>query len=183
MAYTPRLKEHYRDQIRPQLMEQLGYTSMWQAPRLVKVCVNMGVSEATTNFDTLENAINELAIVLGQRPCITRAKRSIAAFGVRQGQAIGCRATLRANQMWEFLDRLFNIALPRIRDFRGLSRSTFDGRGNYTIGIDDHLIFPELSYDEVEKTRGLSITIVTTAETDEAAAAFLEALGLPLQAA
>ena len=164
-------------------MEQLGYTNIWEAPQLVKVCINMGVGEATSSFESLEHAMDELAIILGQRPCITRAKRSIAAFAVRQGQAIGCRATLRGNRMWEFLDRLFNIALPRIRDFRGLPRSAFDGRGNYTIGLDDHLIFPELSYDDVEKTRGLSITIITTAGTDEAAAALLEGLGIPLQAA
>ncbi len=183
MADTPRLKERYGEQIRPRLVERFGYTNLWQAPRLVKVCVNMGVSEATDRFETLENAMDELSIITGQRPCITRAKRSIATFGLRQGQAIGCRVTLRGARMWEFLDRLLNIALPRIRDFRGLTRNSFDGRGNYTMGINDHLIFPELSYDEVEKTRGLSITIVTTAQADEEAAAFLEDLGLPLQSA
>lgn len=181
MANIPRLKERYSDQIRPRLIEEFSYRNMWEAPHLVKVCVNMGVSEATDRFETLENAMDELVIITGQRPCVTRAKKSIAAFGVRRGQAIGCRVTLRGARMWEFLDRLFNVALPRIRDFRGLPRNSFDGRGNYTIGINDHLIFPELSYDEVEKTRGLSITIVTTAETDEEAAAFLEGMGLPLQ--
>ena len=183
MAYTPRLKERYSEQIVPSLMEQFGYNNIFEVPQLVKVSVNMGVGEATGNFDTLENAVEELAKIIGQRPCITRAKRSIAAFSVRQGNPIGCRATLRGARMWEFVDRLFNATLPRIRDFRGLPRSSFDGRGNYTIGINDHLIFPELGYDDVEKIRGLSITIVTTARSDEEAAALLEALGLPLQAA
>ncbi len=183
MAYKPRLKEQYRDQIQPRLMEQFGYTNPWQAPRLVKISVNMGVGEATSNFETLENAMNELALIIGQRPCITRAKRSISTFNVRKGQAIGCKATVRGARMWEFVDRLFNTALPRIRDFRGLPQSGFDGRGNYTMGLDDHLIFPELSYDEVEKTRGMSITIVTTAKTDEEASALLEGLGMPLASA
>ncbi len=153
---------------------------MWEAPRVQKVCVSTGVSEATTNFETLENAIGELALILGQRPCITRAKQSIAAYGVRAGQAIGCKATLRGDRMWEFLDRLFNIAVPRIRDFRGLPRNGFDGRGNYSLGVNDHLIFPELGYDDVEKTRGFSVTIVTTARTDDEGMALLEGLGLPL---
>ena len=183
MTYVPRLKERYREQILPRLMEQFSYGNAFEAPRLVKVCVNMGVGEATSNFETLEKALTELAKIVGQHPCLTRAKRSIAAFGVREGQAVGCRATLRGARMWEFVDRLFNIALPRIRDFRGLARGSFDGRGNYNIGIDDHLIFPELGYDEVEKTRGLNVAIVSTAETDEEAAALLEALGLPLQSA
>lgn len=182
MAHEPRLKQRYREQVLPRLMEQFGHTNIYQAPQLVKVSVNMGVGEATTNFDTLENAVTELARIVGQRPCITRAKRSIAAFGVRQGQAIGCRATLRGARMWEFLDRLFNVSLPRIRDFRGLPRGSFDGRGNYSIGLDDHLIFPELGYDDVEKVRGFSVTIVSTARTDAEAAALLAGLGLPLQA-
>ncbi len=180
MAYRARLKELYAEKVRGQLAEQFGYTNIWEAPRVQKVCVSMGVSEATTNFETLENAISELALILGQRPCITRAKQSISAYGVRAGQAIGCKATLRGDRMWEFLDRLFNIAVPRIRDFRGLPRNGFDGRGNYSLGVNDHLIFPELGYDDVEKTRGFSVTIVTTAQTDDEGMALLEGLGLPL---
>ncbi len=180
MAYQPRLKVIYQEKVRPALMEQFGYQNIWEVPRPQKIAVSMGVSEATENFESLENAVNELAIVVGQRPCITRARQSIAAFGVREGQAIGCKATLRGARMWEFADRLFNIAVPRIRDFRGLPRSGFDGRGNYSMGINDHLIFPELTYDDVQKTRGLSITIVTTAQTDDEGMALLEAIGLPL---
>ena len=180
MAYQPRLKVMYQEKVRPALMEQFGYQNIWQVPRPQKIAVSMGVSEATDNFELLENAVNELALIVGQRPCITRARQSIAAFGVRQGQAIGCKATLRGARIWEFADRLFNIAVPRIRDFRGLPRSGFDGRGNYSMGVNDHLIFPELTYDDVKKTRGLSITIVTTAQTDDKGIALLEGMGLPL---
>ena len=180
MAYQPRLKILYEETIQPQLTEQFGYKNIWQVPTLQKIVVSMGVSEATDNFETLENAVNELALILGQRPCITRAKQSVAAFGVREGQAIGCKATVRGHRMWEFADRLLNISVPRIRDFRGLPRRAFDGRGNYSLGIDDHLIFPELTYDDVEKSRGLGITIVTTAQSDDEAIALLEAIGLPL---
>ncbi len=180
MADKPRLKVMYEEKVRPALMEQFGYQNIWEVPRPQKIAVSMGVSEATDNFEVLENAIDELALVVGQRPCITRARQSIAAFGVREGQAIGCKATLRGDRMWEFADRLFNIVIPRIRDFRGLPRSGFDGRGNYSMGIDDHLIFAELTYDDVKKTRGFSITIVTTAETDDKGIALLEELGLPL---
>ncbi len=180
MTYQSRQQALYEESIRPRLREQFGYENIWEVPRPQKICVSMGISEATDNFETLENAVNELALIVGQRPCITRAKQSIAAFGVREGQAIGCKATLRGNRMWEFADRLFNIAIPRIRDFRGLPRSGFDGRGNYSMGIDDDLIFPELTYDDIEKTRGLCITIVTTAPSDDEGRALLEALGLPL---
>jgi len=180
MAYQSRLKALYEESIRPRLSEQFGYENIWEVPRPQKICVSMGISEATDNFETLENAINELALIVGQRPCITRAKQSISTFGVREGQAVGCKATLRGNRMWEFADRLFNIAIPRIRDFRGLPRSGFDGRGNYSMGIDDHFIFPELTYDDVEKTRGFCITIVTTAPSDDEGMALLEAIGLPL---
>jgi len=180
MAYQPRLKVLYEEKARPQLSEQFGYENIWEVPRPQKICVSMAISEATDNFETLENAVNELALILGQRPCITRAKQSISAFGVREGQAIGCKATLRGSRMWEFADRLFNIAIPRIRDFRGLPRSGFDGRGNYSMGIDDDLIFPELTYDNIEKARGLCITIVTTARSDEEGMALLETIGLPL---
>ena len=180
MAYRPRLKVVYEEKLRPRLMEQFGHTNIWRVPRLQKVCVTMGIAEATASFEMLESGINELALILGQRPCITRAKRSISAFGVREGQAIGCKATLRGGRMWEFLDRLLNIAVPRIRDFRGLPRSGFDGRGNYSMGLNDHLIFPELGYDDVQKTRGLGITVVTSAASDDEGMALLEGLGLPL---
>jgi large subunit ribosomal protein L5 len=179
-VYVPRLKERYQREVRPALMERFGYRNIWQVPRLVKVCISMGIGRAKEDYQTLENAVREVALILGQRPCITRAKKSIAGFGVRKGMPVGLRATLRGARMWEFLDKLFNLALPRIRDFRGLPRDGFDGRGNYNLGITDHLIFPELSYDDVERQRGMDITIVTTARSDEEAMALLEALGLPL---
>ena len=179
--YVPRLKELYEKEVRPALMKRFGYKNIWQVPRIVKVCINMGVGEAKQDYQTLENAIREVSLIIGQRPCITRAKKSVSAFGIRKGMPIGLKATLRGDRAWDFLDKLFNIALPRIRDFRGLPRDAFDGRGNYTIGITDHLIFPELGYDDVEKQRGMDITIVTTAETDEEAMALLEMLGMPLE--
>ena len=182
MANKPRLKTLFEEKVRPQLMEQFGYTNIWEAPRLQKVCVSMAVSEATENFEALENAINELSLIVGQRPCITRAKRSIAAFGVRQGQAIGCKTTLRRGRMWELLDRLFNVAIPRIRDFRGLSPSSFDGRGNYSVGVTEQTVFPEVDADKVEMVRGLDITFVTSARTDEGAKALLTGLGFPFRA-
>lgn len=182
MADKPRLKQGSEQEVRDQLIERFAYKNMWQAPRLEKICVNMGVGDARAQAETLERAVQELALVLGQRPCITRAKKSVAAFQIRQGMPIGCRATLRGNRMWEFLDRLISLALPRIRDFRGLSPDAFDGRGNYSLGITDHLIFPELGYDDVEKSRGMDITIVTTAKTDEEAEALLRAFGMPLRA-
>ena len=178
-----RLKQRYAETVVPELMKQFGYRNVWQVPRPYKVCVNMGVSEGKEDAKALDAAVRELAQVIGQRAAITRAKKAIAAFGLRQGMPIGCRASLRGDRMYEFIDRLFNICLPRIRDFRGLSPNAFDGRGNYSIGIQDHLIFPELGYDDVEKVRGLDITIVTTAQTDEEAAALLRELGLPIAAA
>lgn len=178
---APRQKERYEAEIRPALMERFGYSNMWEAPRLVKVSLNMGVDSAKENFESLERAMQELSVIAGQWPAMTRAKKSISAFGIRQGQPIGCRVTLRDDRMWEFLDRLFNVAMPRVRDFRGLSPDSFDGRGNYTLGLSDQLIFPELGYDDIERIRGLDITIVTTAGTDEEGRAFLELLGLPLQ--
>jgi large subunit ribosomal protein L5 len=181
MAYTPRLKEKYEREVRPALMERFGYRNLHQVPKPLKVCVSMGVHEGGTNFETLERAVGEVAKVVGQRPTITRAKRSVANFGVRKGMPIGLRVTLRHNRMWEFLDRLFSIAIPRIRDFRGLPRESMDGRGNYSLGISDLLIFPELSYDEVEKTRGLHVTIATSARNDEEGRELLERLGLPLR--
>ncbi|MBM3472128.1 MAG: 50S ribosomal protein L5 [Armatimonadetes bacterium] len=180
---APRLKSRYEGDIRPALMDRFGYTNIWEVPRLVKVSVNMGVSDGKEDIKNLEQAIKELAMIIGQRACIRRARKSIAAFGLRAGMAVGCKATLRGVRMYEFVDRLFNVCLPRIRDFRGLSPHAFDGRGSYTIGIKDHLIFPELGYDDVAKTRGMDITIVTTAKTDEEAAALLREMGLPLAAA
>ena len=183
MAYRPRLKERYEAEIRPALMEQFGYKNANEAPMPVKVCVTMGVHEAGTNVDTLDKAIQEVARIIGQRPAITRAKRSVANFGIREGQMLGLRATLRHDRMWEFLDRLFSVAIPRIRDFRGLERRGMDGRGNYSMGITDLLIFPELGYDDVEKTRGMNICITTSAEDDESGRELLIALGLPLKPA
>jgi large subunit ribosomal protein L5 len=183
MAYKPRLKEKYEKEVSPAMMEQFGYTNVNQVPRPIKVCVTMGVHEGGTNFETLERAVKEVAQIIGQRPTITRAKRSVANFGIRKGMPIGLRATLRHDRMWEFLDRLFSVAIPRIRDFRGLDRKRMDGRGSYSMGITDLLIFPELGYDDVEKTRGLNICITTSADNDEAGRELLERLGLPLKPA
>ena len=160
-------------------MERFGYTNVWQVPRLEKLAINMGVGKAKESTDILDAAVKELTIIAGQKVVITKAKKSISAFGIRMGMPIGCRVTLRGDRMWEFTDRLFSISLPRIRDFRGLSRNAFDGRGNYSFGLDDQLIFPELGYDDIERQRGLSITFVTSARTDEEARALLELLGLP----
>lgn len=176
----------YEQELRGKLVERFGYQNVFEAPNVVKIAVNMGLSDATGTGSSdaaqaIEAAVKELSMIIGQRPAITVAKKSIAAFGVREGMSVGCRATLRGNRAWEFMDRLFNIALPRIRDFRGLPRKAFDGRGNYSLGIDDHLVFPDLSYDDVDKQRGMDITIVTTAKTDEEAMVFLEGLGLPLE--
>ncbi|MGD9519042.1 MAG: 50S ribosomal protein L5 [Armatimonadota bacterium] len=179
-VYVPRLRVYYEQAVRPALVERFGYKNVWQVPRLVKVCINMGVGKAKEDYQTLENAVKEVAIVIGQRPVITRAGKSISAFGIRKGMPVGLRATLRGERMWDFLDKLFNLALPRIRDFRGLRRDGFDGRGNYSLGLQDLLIFPELDFDDVERRRGMDITIVTTAHTDEEAMALLETLGLPL---
>ncbi len=183
MSVKPRLKEMYETELRPKLIERFGFHNVMQAPRLVKVCVNMGISEAKSGPEAgqvMETAMREMALITGQRPCITRARTSIASFQVRAGAMVGCRVTIRGDRAWEFVDRLFNIALPRIRDFRGVPRNSFDGRGNYSLGINDQLIFPELNYDDVKTQRGMDITIVTTARTDEEAQAFLEGLGLPL---
>ncbi len=176
----PRLRQRYETEIVPALMKQFEYTNVWQVPRVVKVCLNMGVGEGKEDIKVLEAAMKELAMIAGQKPALTRAKKSIAAFGLREGQPIGCRVTIRGDRMYEFLDRLFNVALPRIRDFRGLPARSFDGRGSYSIGVREHLIFPELGYDDVSKVRGLDITIVTNAGTDEEASGLLRLMGLPL---
>jgi len=174
-----RMKDRYASEILPALMERFGYTNIWQAPRLEKISVNMGVGAARENTDTLDAAVKELTTIVGQKVVITRAKKSIANFNIRKAMPIGCRVTLRGDRMWEFADRLLSIALPRIRDFRGVSRNAFDGRGNYSFGLEDQLIFPELGYDDIERQRGMEITFVTTAKTDEEARALLEMLGMP----
>lgn len=178
---TPRLKEKYKSEIVAKLEKELGISNINNVPRLQKIVVNMGVGAAASDHKLLDAAMNDMRIITGQQPCVTRAKKSIAGFHVREGQAIGCKVTLRGDRMWEFLDRLLSIALPRVRDFRGISRTSFDGRGNYTLGITEQLIFPEIEYDKVDRTRGMDITFVTTAENNENALALLEALGFPFK--
>lgn len=177
----PRLKEKYRNELVAKLEKELGIDNINQVPRLDKIVVNMGVGAAASDSKLLDAAIADLRVITGQQPCITRAKKSIAGFHVREGQAIGCKVTLRGDRMWEFLDRLLATALPRVRDFRGLSRKSFDGRGNYTMGVTEQLIFPEIDYDKIDRTRGMDITFVTTAENNEDAFALLSALGFPFK--
>ena len=176
-----RLKERYEGQVRKQLQDRFGYKNVNQIPKLEKVVVNMSVGEAIVNPKSLDAAVNELAAITGQKPVVTKAKKSIAAFKLREGMNIGAKVTLRGERMYVFLDKLFNVVLPRIRDFRGLPTKSFDGRGNYNLGLKEQLVFPEINYDKVDKTRGMDITIVTTAKTDEEASEFLVAMGLPLQ--
>jgi large subunit ribosomal protein L5 len=179
---APRLKVRYNEELRPRLKEELGLANVMQVPRPVKVVVNMGVGEAVREARLLEGAVRDLTQITGQRPMVTRAKKSIAGFKIREGQSIGAKVTLRGDRMWEFLDRLLSIALPRIRDFRGLAPKGFDGHGNFTFGLTEQLVFPEIDYDKVEKIRGMDITLVTTAETDEQGRALLRALGFPFRA-
>lgn len=174
-----RLKEHYRKTVIPALIKEFGYKNIMAVPRLEKITINMGVGEATQNPKLLDGAVRELAQITGQRPVITKAKKSVSAFKLREGMAIACMVTLRGDRMYEFLDRLTNIALPRVRDFRGVSTKSFDGRGNYTLGIRDQLIFPEIDYNKVEKTKGMNISITTTAKTDAEGLALLRHLGMP----
>ena len=176
--YTPRLKELYVGELRGKLKDELGL-SLMQVPRITKITLNMGVGEAKTDAKQLEAAIEELTIIAGQRAQVRKARKSIAQFKIREGMPIGAKVTLRGDRMWEFLDRLVSIALPRIRDFRGLSPRSFDGRGNYSLGVREQLIFPEINYDDVSQVRGLDVAITTTAETDDQALALLRALGLP----
>jgi large subunit ribosomal protein L5 len=178
-GYVPRLRQRYRDEVVPELQRQLGLANVMQVPRLEKVVVNIGVGEAIKDGRLLDAAIEDLQVITGQRPVVTRARKSIAGFKLRQGMAIGAKVTLRGARMWEFLDRLVSLALPRIRDFRGLSPAAFDGHGNYTLGVTEQLIFPEIDYDKVVKVTGMDITIVTTAATDEEGRALLAALGFP----
>jgi len=178
---TPRLKTRYIDEIRPKLVEEFSFTSVMQVPRLSKITLNMGVGEAKQNAKALDEAVEQLAIITGQKPLITKAKNSIAGFKLREGMPIGCKVTLRHARMWEFLDRLITVALPRIRDFQGLNPNSFDGRGNYSLGVREQIIFPEIDYDRIDQVRGLDVTLTTTALTDEQARALLRALGMPLR--
>ena len=178
---APRLKEKYKNEIVSKLKSELEIANINDVPRLEKIVVNMGVGAAASDHKLIDAAMNDMRIITGQQPCITRAKKSIAGFHVREGQAIGCKVTLRGDRMWEFLDRLLAAALPRVRDFRGISPTSFDGRGNYTLGITEQLIFPEIEYDKVDRTRGMDITFVTTAGNNENAFALLSALGFPFK--
>jgi large subunit ribosomal protein L5 len=178
-AAPPRLKQRYFDEIRPQLMERFGYSTVMQAPRLEKITLNMGVGEAKQDSKTLDAAQEQLATIAGQKPNIRRARKSIAAFKLREGMPVGLSVTLRNERAYEFLDRLVSIAIPRIRDFRGLRTSSFDGRGNYSMGLREQIIFPEIDYDRIDQVRGLDVTITTTATTDEEARVLLELLGMP----
>jgi len=180
MAMT-RLREKYESQVRPALTERFHYPNAMQVPKLDKVVINMSVGEAITNSKVLDTAANEMQTISGQKPIITKAKKSIAAFKLREGMNIGCKVTLRGERMYVFLDKLFNVVLPRIRDFRGLPRKAFDGRGNYNLGLREQIVFPEINYDKVDKMRGMDIVIVTTAKSDEEATEFLTQMGLPLQ--
>jgi large subunit ribosomal protein L5 len=178
---VPRLKVRYEEQLRDQLKGQLGLGNVMEVPRLVKIVVNMGVGDAVQQASLLEGALSDLTVITGQKPLVTRAKKSIAGFKVREGNAIGAKVTLRGDRMWEFLDRLISIAIPRIRDFRGLNPRSFDGAGNYTFGLTEQLVFPEIDYDSIDQPRGMDITIVTTARTDAEGKALLDAMGFPFK--
>lgn len=178
---SPRLKTKYLDDVAPALREQLGLDNVMQVPRFTKIVVNMGVGEAVTDRKSIESAMEELSIITGQKPKLNRARKSIAGFKIREGMPVGASVTLRGDRMWEFFDRLVAIAIPRIRDFRGLNPKAFDGRGNYSFGLTEQLVFPEIEFDKVTATRGMDITICTTAETDDQARALLEAFGFPFR--
>lgn len=175
-----RLRNHY-EEIKPNLMKTFNYTSVMEVPRIEKIVINMGVGDAVGNPKVLDDAVNELMLISGQKPVVSKAKKSIANFKLREGMAIGCKVTLRGMRMYHFLDKLISIALPRVRDFRGVSKESFDGRGNYTLGIKEQLIFPEINYDNVKKVRGMDIVIVTTAKTDEEGRTLLQELGMPFR--
>ncbi len=179
----PRLKEKYISDIRPALRDRFDYKNIYEVPRLVKIVINMGVGEGKENPKVLDAAVNDLMQITGQRPVITKARKSVASFKLREGMAIGCKVTLRGVRMYDFVDKLFNVTLPRVRDFRGISPRSFDGRGNFTIGLREQLIFPEIEYSKVEKIMGMDIVIVTTAKTDEEAKELLTLMGLPFRAA
>jgi large subunit ribosomal protein L5 len=178
---SARLREHYLKNVLPVLMKDFGITNVMAAPKIDKVTVNIGLGEATQNPKLIDGAVTELGQICGQKPVITKARKSIAAFKLREGMAIGCMVTLRGDTMYEFLDRLMNVALPRVRDFRGVSSRSFDGRGNYTLGLKDQFIFPEIAYEKVEKVKGMNISITTTASTDAEALALLKLMGMPFR--
>ena len=180
-TYKPRLKQRFNDEIRSALREELGLSNLMQVPKPEKVVVNMGVGEASRDAKLMDGAINDLTTITGQRPAIRRARKSLATFKIRQGMPIGAATTIRGDRMWEFIDRLTSIVLPRIRDFRGLNPRSFDGQGNYSFGVDEQLVFPEVDYDDIDVTRGMDITIVTTATNDEEGRALLAALGFPFR--
>ena len=179
MANTPNMKKLYQDEVAPALMQKFGYKSTMQIPRLEKIVINVGCSEARENAKVLDAVVSDLTTITGQKAVITHAKKSVANFKLREGMPIGAKVTLRGNKMWEFLDRLFNVALPRVRDFRGISADSFDGRGNYALGIKEQLIFPEIEYDKIDKIRGMDIVMCTTAQTDEEARELLKQIGAP----
>lgn len=182
-THIPRLKERYERELKPQLIEKFGYSSPMQAPKLVKITLNMGVSDAKTDSKALDHAVEQMTQIAGQKPIITLARKSIAGFKLREGMPIGCKVTLRGENMYEFLDRLTTVALPRIRDFRGISAKSFDGRGNYSLGIREQIIFPEIDYDRIDQVRGMDITITTTAATDDEARELLKLFGMPFREA
>lgn len=177
-----RLEEKYTKEIKDALMQKYNYKSVMQIPKLDKVVINMGVGDARENSKAVESAANDLGLITGQKPVITKARKSVATFKVREGMNIGCKVTLRGSKMYEFVDRLFNAALPRVRDFRGINPNSFDGRGNYALGIKEQLIFPEIEYDKIDKLRGMNIVVVTTAKTDEEARELLKLMGMPFKA-
>ena len=179
MANTPNLKKLYQDEVAPALMQKFGYKSTMQIPRLEKIVLNVGCSEARENAKVLDAVVSDLTAITGQKAVVTKAKKSVANFKLREGMPIGAKVTLRGDKMWEFLDRLFNVALPRVRDFRGISANAFDGRGNYALGIKEQLIFPEIEYDKIDKIRGMDIVVCTTAQTDEEARELLKLVGAP----
>ncbi|HDH96783.1 MAG TPA: 50S ribosomal protein L5 [Proteobacteria bacterium] len=180
-SYEPRLKKLYREEVVPALMKKFGYKNIMQVPKLVKIVINMGLGEGVQNPKLIDDGVAQLSLIAGQRPVVTRAKRAIASFRLRAGMPIGVKVTLRKDRMWEFLDRLISIALPRVKDFKGVSPKAFDGRGNYTLGLEEQTIFPEIDYNKVEKIKGMNITVVTTAETDEEGYELLKLLGMPFR--
>ena len=176
-----KLQEQYKNEVIPALMKKFNYKSVMQVPKLEKIVINIGLGDVKENPKSLENAVSELAMITGQKPIITKAKKSIAAFKLREGANVGCKVTLRSDKMYDFVYKLFNVALPRVRDFRGLSKNSFDGRGNYSLGIKEQLIFPEIEYDKIDKTRGMDIILVTSANSDDEARELLELLGMPFR--
>jgi large subunit ribosomal protein L5 len=179
MTYIPRLKQHYRSVVRPALVKEFGYKNQLQAPRVDKIVINMGVGEVVQDGKKMNAAVTDMTLISGQKPVVTKARKSIATYKVREGMNLGCKVTLRADRMYEFLDRLINVALPRVRDFRGVSGKSFDGRGNYALGLKEQIVFPEVDYDKIDEIRGMDIIICTTARTDSEAKALLKGLDMP----